>query len=113
MTKMTRRHAFRVLGAPAALAATAPVATAQTPPASFTLLLVNDIYKMSDDKGKGGFARAAGIAKAERARDRAAAKLRRTKAAVAADRAALLADPDDVATLLTRLADELAEFTAS
>ncbi|MCP4565340.1 MAG: bifunctional metallophosphatase/5'-nucleotidase [Bosea sp.] len=68
MTKMTRRHAFRVLGAPAALAATAPVAKAQTPPASFTLLLVNDIYKMSDDKGKGGFARAAGIAKAERAR---------------------------------------------
>jgi 5'-nucleotidase/UDP-sugar diphosphatase len=68
MTKMTRRHALRVLGAPAALAATAPVAKAQTPPASFTLLLVNDIYKMSDDKGKGGFARAAGIAKAERAR---------------------------------------------
>lgn len=68
MTKMTRRHAFRVLGAPAALAATAPVAKAQTPPASFTLLLVNDIYKMSDDKGKGGFARAAGIARAERAR---------------------------------------------
>jgi len=68
MTKMTRRHALRVLGAPAALAATAPAAKAQTPPASFTLLLVNDIYKMSDDKGKGGFARAAGIAKAERAR---------------------------------------------
>ncbi|MGE7470346.1 bifunctional metallophosphatase/5'-nucleotidase [Bosea sp. NPDC003192] len=68
MTKMTRRHALRVLGAPAALAATAPVAKAQTPPASFTLLLVNDIYKMSDDKGKGGFARAAGVAKAERAR---------------------------------------------
>jgi 5'-nucleotidase/UDP-sugar diphosphatase len=68
MTKMTRRHALRVLGAPAALAATSPVAKAQTPPASFTLLLVNDIYKMSDDKGKGGFARAAGIAKAERAR---------------------------------------------
>lgn len=68
MTKMTRRHALRVLGAPAALAATTPVAKAQTPPASFTLLLVNDIYKMSDDKGKGGFARASGIAKAERAR---------------------------------------------
>jgi 5'-nucleotidase / UDP-sugar diphosphatase len=68
MTKMTRRHALRVLGAPAALAATSPVAKAQTPPTSFTLLLVNDIYKMSDDKGKGGFARAAGIAKAERAR---------------------------------------------
>ncbi|CAN7715969.1 bifunctional metallophosphatase/5'-nucleotidase [Bosea sp. LjRoot237] len=68
MTKMTRRHALRVLGAPAALAATAPVAKAQTPAASFTLLLVNDIYKMSDDKGKGGFARASGIAKAERAR---------------------------------------------
>lgn len=68
MTKMTRRHALRVLGAPAALAATAPVAKAQAPAPSFTLLLVNDIYKMGDDKGRGGFARVAGIAKAERAR---------------------------------------------
>ncbi len=68
MTKMTRRRALSVLAAPAAMAATAPVAKAQAPAPSFTLLLVNDIYKMSDDKGKGGFARASGIAKAERAR---------------------------------------------
>jgi 2',3'-cyclic-nucleotide 2'-phosphodiesterase (5'-nucleotidase family) len=68
MTKMTRRRALQALGAPAALAATAPVAKAQTPAPAFTLLLVNDIYKMGEDKGKGGFARAAGIAKAERAR---------------------------------------------
>lgn len=68
MTKMTRRRALSVLAAPAAMAATAPVAKAQAPVPSFTLLLVNDIYKMSDDKGRGGFARASGIAKAERAR---------------------------------------------
>ncbi len=68
MTKLTRRKAFGVLAAPATLAATAPVAQAQQPAPTFTLLLVNDIYKMSDDKGRGGFARAAGIAKAERAR---------------------------------------------
>lgn len=68
MTKLTRRRALGVLAAPAALAATAPVAHAQLPSPSFTLLLLNDIYKMSDDKGRGGFARASGIAKAERAR---------------------------------------------
>jgi 2',3'-cyclic-nucleotide 2'-phosphodiesterase (5'-nucleotidase family) len=50
------------------MAATAPVAMAQTPAPAFTLVLLNDIYKMSDDKGRGGFARASGIAKAERAK---------------------------------------------
>jgi 2',3'-cyclic-nucleotide 2'-phosphodiesterase (5'-nucleotidase family) len=68
MTKLTRRKALGVLAAPVTLAATAPVAMAQQPAPSFTLLLVNDIYKMGDDKGRGGFARAAGIAKAERAK---------------------------------------------
>ena len=68
MSNLTRRKALGVLAAPAALAATAPTALAQTPAPAFTLLLVNDIYKMSDDKGKGGFARAAGIATAERAK---------------------------------------------
>ena len=68
MTKLTRRKALGVLAAPVTLAATAPVAMAQQPAPSFTLLLLNDIYKMSDDKGRGGFARAAGIAKSERAK---------------------------------------------
>jgi 5'-nucleotidase/UDP-sugar diphosphatase len=35
---------------------------------TFTLLLVNDIYKMGDDKGRGGFAKLAAVVKAERAR---------------------------------------------
>lgn len=68
MTKLTRRNALGVLAAPAALAATSSAAMAQAPTPTFTLLLLNDIYKMSDDKGRGGFARASGIAKAERAR---------------------------------------------
>ncbi len=43
---------------------------AQAAPANttFSLLLVNDIYKMSDDKGRGGFAKLATVVKAERAR---------------------------------------------
>ena len=68
MSELTRRKALGVIVAPAALAATAPAAIAQQPAPAFTLLLLNDIYKMSDDKGRGGFARAAGIAKAERAK---------------------------------------------
>lgn len=68
MSQLTRRKALGVLAAPAAMAATAPVAMAQTPAPAFTLVLLNDIYKMSDDKGRGGFARASGIAKAERAK---------------------------------------------
>ena len=66
MSALTRRKALGVIAAPAALAATGTMA--QLPAPAFTLLLVNDIYKMSDDKGKGGFARAAGIARAERAK---------------------------------------------
>ncbi|MDR6869040.1 2',3'-cyclic-nucleotide 2'-phosphodiesterase (5'-nucleotidase family) [Bosea sp. BE125] len=66
MPALTRRKALGVIAAPAALAATGTMA--QMPAPAFTLLLVNDIYKMSDDKGKGGFARAAGIARAERAK---------------------------------------------
>ncbi|POR46778.1 bifunctional metallophosphatase/5'-nucleotidase [Bosea psychrotolerans] len=66
MSTLTRRKALGVIAAPAALAATGTMA--QVPAPAFTLLLVNDIYKMSDDKGKGGFARAAGIARAERAK---------------------------------------------
>ena len=36
---------------------------------TFSLLLVNDIYKMSDDKGRGGFAKLAAVVKQERARN--------------------------------------------
>ena len=35
---------------------------------TFTLLLVNDIYKAADTKGRGGFAKLAAVVKAERAR---------------------------------------------
>jgi len=38
--------------------------------AKFTLVLVNDIYKMGEEKGRGGFARLAGIVAAERARSK-------------------------------------------
>jgi 5'-nucleotidase / UDP-sugar diphosphatase len=36
----------------------------------FTLVLVNDIYKMGEEKGRGGFARLAGIVASERARSK-------------------------------------------
>jgi 5'-nucleotidase / UDP-sugar diphosphatase len=38
--------------------------------AKFTLVLVNDIYKMGEEKSRGGFARLAGIVAAERARSK-------------------------------------------
>jgi 2',3'-cyclic-nucleotide 2'-phosphodiesterase (5'-nucleotidase family) len=43
-------------------------AQAASPNVTFSLLLVNDIYKMSDDKGRGGFAKLATVVKSERAR---------------------------------------------
>ena len=65
--RMTRRKALAVLAAPAAWAASGQ-AFGQVPKPAFTLLLVNDIYKMSAEKGRGGYAKVAAIAKAERAR---------------------------------------------
>jgi 5'-nucleotidase / UDP-sugar diphosphatase len=68
MTDLTRRKAFAAIAAPVAIAATSSGVLGQVPSPAFTLLLVNDIYKMSDEKGRGGYARVAAIAKAERAR---------------------------------------------
>jgi 2',3'-cyclic-nucleotide 2'-phosphodiesterase (5'-nucleotidase family) len=76
MSKITRRDSLKAGVAAGALAA-APLARpalAQgpaVPPAerpTFTLLLVNDIYKMGEEGGRGGFARLAAIVKAERAK---------------------------------------------
>jgi 5'-nucleotidase / UDP-sugar diphosphatase len=67
-TDLTRRRALAALVAPVALAASAGAAKAQLPAPKFTLLLVNDIYKLGEDKGRGGYARLAAIVKAERAR---------------------------------------------
>jgi 5'-nucleotidase / UDP-sugar diphosphatase len=68
MTNLTRRKALGALAAPVALAVTSQGVLGQVPTPAFTLLLVNDIYKMSEERGRGGFARVATIAKAERAR---------------------------------------------
>jgi 2',3'-cyclic-nucleotide 2'-phosphodiesterase (5'-nucleotidase family) len=66
---LSRRKAFGVLAATgAAVATTQSGAQAQGAGATVTLLLVNDIYKMSEDKGRGGFARLSGIVKEERAK---------------------------------------------
>ena len=84
MTRINRRDALggavaTALGA-GTLALTADEAEAQTEKAeakreaaatdqpTFTLLLVNDIYKMGEVEGRGGFARLAAIARAERAK---------------------------------------------
>ncbi len=68
MVDITRRKAFGVVAVPVLMAGTGQEARAQTTAPTLTLLLVNDIYKMSPDKGRGGFAKLAAIVKAERAR---------------------------------------------
>ena len=76
-TGLTRRQAFTLAAAAGVSAATIMAATPEEALAqaanqganpSFTLLLVNDIYKMGEVKGRGGFARLAAIARAERAK---------------------------------------------
>lgn len=76
MTELTRRDTFRIavaggLATTSLLATSATEAVAQAAQQSviptFRLLLVNDIYKMSEQKGRGGFARLAAIARAARA----------------------------------------------
>ncbi|TDR90053.1 bifunctional metallophosphatase/5'-nucleotidase [Enterovirga rhinocerotis] len=70
-SRISRRGVFAIgAGLPVAFMDTA---SAQTPvdataQPTFSLLLVNDIYRMSDVKGRGGFPRLAAIVKAERAR---------------------------------------------
>lgn len=67
-SRFTRREVFG-LGAGVSIAfAQATVPTKAAEAASFSLLLVNDIYKMSETGGRGGFARLAAIVNAERAR---------------------------------------------
>ncbi len=62
-----RIGSFRAMGLAAFLSgALALPAAAET--VNITLLLVNDIYKMSGDKERGGFARLAAVARAERAK---------------------------------------------
>ena len=71
MSRISRRDTLTAgLGAGlAALGADGAAAQAIPPGAArVTLLLVNDIYKMSEQKGRGGFARLNAIVKAERAR---------------------------------------------
>jgi 2',3'-cyclic-nucleotide 2'-phosphodiesterase (5'-nucleotidase family) len=72
MTELDRRKALGVFAggsvvAGSALAGANP-ARAQAGPARFTLLLLNDIYKLGEERGRGGYARVAAMVKAERAR---------------------------------------------
>lgn len=72
MLVLSRRKAIALMAAPAAAAALPALAqtpTPQTVNGKLGLLLVNDIYKMSEEKGRGGFARLSAIVKAERAKD--------------------------------------------
>ncbi|MHB2165452.1 bifunctional metallophosphatase/5'-nucleotidase [Alsobacter sp. R-9] len=72
MTNVSRRRALG-LGLSAGfsvsmLSGSSEEATAASANTAFTLLLVNDIYKMNGEKGRGGFPRLGAIVKAERAR---------------------------------------------
>lgn len=69
MNPISRRHTLTAgLGAGLAAVAGAPVQAVAPGTGLITLLLVNDIYKMGDENGRGGFARLNAIVKAERAR---------------------------------------------
>jgi 2',3'-cyclic-nucleotide 2'-phosphodiesterase (5'-nucleotidase family) len=71
MSKVSRRQTLGLgLGAGLSVTMLTGRDEAQAAPANttFSLLLVNDIYKMSDDKGRGGFAKLAAVVKQERAR---------------------------------------------
>jgi 5'-nucleotidase/UDP-sugar diphosphatase len=71
MSKVSRRQTLGLgLGAGLSVTMLTGHEEAQAAPsnATFSLLLVNDIYKMSDDKGRGGFAKLAAVVKQERAR---------------------------------------------
>lgn len=73
MSRFSRRQTLGFglgAGLTVSMAAAGDEARAAAPDAAFTLLLVNDIYKMSDTAGRGGFARLAAIVKMERARGR-------------------------------------------
>lgn len=69
MPRPNRRQTFGLLGAGlgAGLGGEARADSAAPEP-TFTLLLVNDLYRMSETQGRGGFARLNAIVKAERAR---------------------------------------------
>ena len=69
MPLISRRDTLSVgLGAAVAGLAGADPAAAERRAPTLTLLLVNDIYKMGEENGRGGFARLNAIVKAERAR---------------------------------------------
>ncbi len=67
-TDLTRRRALGLLAVTGAATAAATGARAQAPQPRLTLLLVNDIYKLGEERGRGGYARLAAIVKQERAR---------------------------------------------
>ncbi|HEY8383700.1 MAG TPA: bifunctional UDP-sugar hydrolase/5'-nucleotidase [Microvirga sp.] len=72
MAKVSRRQTLGLgLGAGLSVTMLTGHEEAQAAPqnTTFSLLLVNDIYKMSDDKGRGGFAKLAAVVKQERARN--------------------------------------------
>lgn len=72
MLVLSRRKAIALMAAPAAAAAFPALAQTpapQTVRGQLHLLLVNDIYKMSEERGRGGFARLSAIVKAERAKN--------------------------------------------
>lgn len=66
MTILDRRQALLGGSAMGATALMARGAFAQAPTARITFVLTNDIYKINEEKGRGGLARLAGVVKGER-----------------------------------------------
>ena len=70
MSRVSRRQTLGLLGGAgfSVSMAAADQAEAATPNVTFSLLLVNDIYRMGDEHGRGGFPKLAAVVKTERAR---------------------------------------------
>eukprot|EP01037_Dinobryon_pediforme_P031550 gene31550-36096_t len=69
MPIVTRRRLLTDAVATASLAAAGLPARAGTEPVRLTFVLVNDIYQMDAEDGRGGLPKLATVVKAEKARD--------------------------------------------
>lgn len=70
MTQISRRESLKLsLGALASAAILSPAAAQSPTRVTFSFIHTNDLYRMGEEKGRGGVARYAGVVKAEKAKN--------------------------------------------